>query len=88
MRVDGVRRSAAGVAVVCIVENRTGREAASVVFTVDLATEDGRVLVTNPLGNVLRLRPGESRTAQVNFPTFAPGSAHPVARVSLVRWKE
>ncbi len=79
-----------GATVECRVENKTKREASSVVFQVEVTTEDGRILAANPLGNTLRLKPGESRAVQVPMPPV-PEPPHSVltrAQVSLVRWHD
>jgi len=78
-----------GLMVLCWVENQAQRVASSVVFTVEITTEDGRVLAENPLGNILGLKPGESRAIQVPMPAIPelPSSHLTRARVDLVRWQ-
>lgn len=90
IRVDEAVVSSKGLSVPCEIENQTRRTATSVVFTVELATEDGRVLSANPLGNVLDLKPGESRSMQVPMPVAAdlPAGLLTRAQVNLVRWQE
>ena len=79
-----------GLIVHCWVKNRTRHIASSVVFTVEIATEDGRILAENPLGNILGLKPGESRAIQVPMPAIPelPSSHLTRARVDLVRWQQ
>jgi hypothetical protein len=90
VRVTDARRIQRGVRVGCLAENQAEREAASVVFGVEIKTADGRVLAANSLRNVLALPPGECQTAQLHVPTMTdiPPAFQAVARVSLVRWQE
>lgn len=78
------------VVVRCLVTNRTDRSAESVVLTAEIASEDGQVIASNPLVNVLRLAPGESRTiaAMIPLPSVATFPLHPQGKVNLVRWSE
>lgn len=90
IRVAEALSSPRGLFVSCVAENQTQKVASSLVFTVEITTEDGHVLATNPLGNILGLKPGESRTIQVPMPSNSELSPPFLtrARVDLVRWEQ
>lgn len=87
-RMTGVRPAQQGVAVGCVIENQTARQAGSVVFVVRLEDRQGKTLAANPLGNVLELKPHESRAVRLFVPVEGglPDFYKLVIEVSLVRW--
>ena len=90
IQADAAVVSDSRITIPCRIQNHTHREAASIVFTAEATTEDGRVLAANPLGNVLDLKPGEARSIQIALPPVAdlPAPVLSGARVDLVRWKD
>ena len=79
-----------GLSVNCLIENQTRNVASSIVFTVEITTENGQVLAANPLANMLGLKPDESRAIQVLVPSVPelPPLFFTRARVDLVRWQQ
>lgn len=83
-----MRRTDCGITTGCLVENRSSREASSVVFTVQITDADGGVLAANPLANALAVKPGEQRSVSVLVPVTGdvPPASPARAQVNLVRW--
>ncbi len=79
-----------GLAVPCIVENHTDRQAASIVFSVDVLDAQGTVIASNPLANVLDLAPHAS--CEIAVPLFIndppPIDYRVQTQVNLVRWRD
>lgn len=90
IRVAEALSSPRGLFVSCVAENQTQKVACSLVFTVEITSESGLVLATNPFGNMLGLKPGESREIQVPMPSNSELSPPFLtrARVDLVRWEQ
>lgn len=90
LRVGEATATPEGAMVTAEIENQTRREALSVVFTAEVLDEGGRLLGANPLGNVLNLQPGESRTIeiQVPLPQASEGALTARGKINLVRWKK
>ncbi|OJV26991.1 MAG: hypothetical protein BGO12_16760 [Verrucomicrobia bacterium 61-8] len=90
IRVAETQSSPRGLFVSCVAKNQTQKVASSLIFTVEITTESGHVLATNPLGNMLGLKPGESRAIQVPMPSNSELSPPFLtrARVDLVRWEQ
>lgn len=90
LRVGEATATPEGAMVTAEIENQTRREALSVVFTAEVLDEGGRLLGANPLGNVLNLQPGESRTIEIQVPLPQASEEALTARgkINLVRWKK
>lgn len=90
LRVGEATATPEGALVTAEIENQTRREALSVVFTAEVLDEGGRLLGANPLGNVLNLQPGDSRTIeiQVPLPQAPEGTLTARGEINLVRWKK
>lgn len=95
-KTDGIRIQALGLEVIGAnrdvsveLTNQTDRTARSVVFEVTLLDQDGQIIATNPLGNVLDLSPGDTRHLTIPLPLEAPAppGSQPSAKISLVRWE-
>ncbi|MFV0415939.1 MAG: hypothetical protein ACK5NG_06185 [Chthoniobacterales bacterium] len=85
-----IHRSGQNIRVDCELQNHGQRNAYSIVFTVSIKSEDGKLLGANPLGNILNLQPGASQSISIPVPVSEepPEKIHAEAEVNLVRWDD
>lgn len=89
VHVRNTKTSDSDVRVIFEVVNATNRNATSVVFTMSILDANENTLAVNPLGHVLNLDSGETKS--VGIPLFLEGKLpvglSPDTDVNLVRWE-